>query len=198
MADAVRREVVKTDWEPIGEGESNRSTCGAKLRALAKWSEMKPYVIDAIEKAARGGSCWPLVFVGDTGSGKSCAAVCAVEKYGGHFHAFNVFCDELVQAGQERSFDHLGYHIYPNHIWHNWKTSKLPVVDDVGTRTKVSDHQFETLKRMLDTREMRPIIVTTNLQIEELSKVFDDRIASRLAGGTVIEFYRDRRLERET
>ncbi len=196
----MRREATKTGWEPIGAGDSDVRTCGP-FSELARWDEVSTGVQDAIEKAARGGSCWPLVLIGPAGSGKTCAAVASVMRWGGKFWQLNEFCDLLIDAAQDRLYHNscgVGYKITARAIWDEWRTAKLAVIDDVGTRTKVSDHQFDTLKRLLDSRELRPTIVTTNLQIDGIASVFDDRVASRLAGGTVIQFDGDRRLGRET
>ena len=69
------------------------------------------------------------------------------------------------------------------------------VLDDVGQRTKVSDCQYDAIKIALDRREGRPLLITTNLSLFDLATVYDERISSRLMGGTVIETSGDRRIE---
>ncbi|MFH0964721.1 MAG: ATP-binding protein [Planctomycetota bacterium] len=61
------------------------------------------------------------------------------------------------------------------------------VLDDLGLQGG-TDWAREHVVSLISRREAeeRPTIVTSNLSLEELSKAFDDRLASRLAGGKVI------------
>ena len=63
----------------------------------------------------------------------------------------------------------------------------LCVIDEIGAREKVSDHQYETLKTAIDRRQGQPLVLISNVSPPELSRVFDDRIASRCGAGTVVE-----------
>ena len=70
--------------------------------------------------------------------------------------------------------------------------------DDLGARDRVSDHAYETLKKVLDSREGRPLIALSNARLSELARVYDDRIASRLSAGTLIALDEpDQRLKKE-
>lgn len=148
------------------------------------------------QDVADDGGPWPLVFVGDVGTGKTCAALCLLDWVAGsrRFYTVADLCDELiaVQNGQreygQRKDSLLAW-------WHRWNDLGCCVVDELGSRTKVSDFQYETVKRAIDLREDRPSVFISNLSLDELAKVYDDRIASRLAAGTVIQFAgEDRRL----
>ncbi len=163
-----------------------------------EWSAIDESVRLVIEAAAIGDCRWPLVFMGKAGSGKSCASLCMWDKYGGHWHSFAALCAKLNEADFDRLHDHLGYRIFPRDIWNDWRNTNLGIIDDVGTRSKITDHQYETLKLALDAREEKPTVITTNLDIQALGRLFDDRIASRIAGGTIVEFSGDRRIERRT
>ena len=81
--------------------------------------------------------------------------------------------------------------------WKELTKSNLVVLDELGTRANVSDHHAETVKRVLDIREGKPLVVITNLRASELDSVYGDRIASRAAAGTIIDWsgYPDRRLQ---
>ena len=61
--------------------------------------------------------------------------------------------------------------------------SGIVVIDDLGAE-KVTDWVKETLYMIINNRyeEMRPVIVTSNLTLDELSTQLGDRIPSRLAG----------------
>jgi DNA replication protein DnaC len=72
------------------------------------------------------------------------------------------------------------------------------VLDDVGAGS-LSDHERRSTLHLLDRRLncLRPTIVTTNLTLEEIGRLMDGRIASRLSGFTRIAVTgRDRRAGR--
>ena len=56
-------------------------------------------------------------------------------------------------------------------------------LDDFGAE-KISEWSLEAIFLLIDTRirEMKPMFITSNLSISEISKRFNDRIASRIAG----------------
>jgi hypothetical protein len=64
---------------------------------------------------------------------------------------------------------------------------EVVVLDDIGTRARASDAQFDALHRILLQRDGRPLIATSNLGLADLARVYDDRSASRLASGTVLQ-----------
>lgn len=71
------------------------------------------------------------------------------------------------------------------------------ILDDLGTE-KITDFIKQDLYMILNEREMwdRPTIISTNLTVKEINEKFDPRIASRIAGGTVLKFTgKDRRLK---
>lgn len=153
---------------------------------------------DAMLDCAVVGGPWPLVFVGDVGTGKTCAALSLLDWVAGSRRYFTVadLCDELIAVqGGQREYGQRKDTVV--HWWERFKSVACVVVDELGARTKVSDFQYESVKRAIDLREDRPAVFITNLTLDELAKVYDDRIASRLAGGTVIQFDgEDRRIAR--
>lgn len=64
----------------------------------------------------------------------------------------------------------------------------LLVLDDLGAE-KATEWAIATLYLIIDRRyrEMKPTIVTTNLSVDDIATYLSPRIASRLAGGKVIE-----------
>lgn len=70
------------------------------------------------------------------------------------------------------------------------------IFDDVGVG-KLSDYNIEVWDEIIDRyyRNKNPMMITTNLNVEELSKVLGDRAASRISSGSVIALIgEDRRL----
>lgn len=62
------------------------------------------------------------------------------------------------------------------------------LIDDLGTE-KTTDYIKQNLQYVISEREAwgRATAITSNLKLRELADKFDDRIASRLAGGQVIQ-----------
>ena len=74
----------------------------------------------------------------------------------------------------------------------------LLVIDELGLRDRVSDFHLETVETAIDirTRSSRPLLVCSNLDLSVIGKMYDDRVFSRLAAGTVVELVgKDRRIE---
>lgn len=70
----------------------------------------------------------------------------------------------------------------------------LACFDDVGLRAP-TDAMYDIWYEVVNRRKRLPTIFTGNLSPEDLHKVYDARIASRLTEGTVIELAgKDRRL----
>ena len=61
----------------------------------------------------------------------------------------------------------------------------LLVLDDIGIRTP-TDVDLEILIRAVNARAGKPLIVTSNLDANELSKAFGARLTSRLLAGTML------------
>ena len=57
------------------------------------------------------------------------------------------------------------------------------LLDDLGSGS-LSDHERRNTLEILDQRLNRrlPTVVTTNLELDAIARLMDDRIASRLAG----------------
>lgn len=155
---------------------------------------------DVILQLVTGKLPWPLLLHGEAGSGKTCAALCMIDYYGGKYFDFPSFHANLrlAMAGELFSDNHHGvggFRIYETDIWNGWAKSNLTVIDDFCTREPTS-FQYETLKQAIDKRHRKPAVFTANLTLEEISRIYDDRIASRLSAGTIVKLEGDRRLSR--
>jgi hypothetical protein len=106
-------------------------------------------------------------------------------------------CSELITVQQGRKAFDSGATVYESDFWAMVGKQPLVVLDELGCREKVTDFQYETVKAVLDARDGRPLVVASNLGPEGLAVVYDDRIASRLMAGSVLELQgEDRRLSR--
>jgi hypothetical protein len=162
-----------------------------------------------IHELAEGRRPWPLFLFGEAGSGKSCAGLCMVDVFGGMYVELPTLCDMITDAQFGRLLWSSGHPRTTRDIWSAWHglvetkedgntiqrvTTPLGVLDEVGTRTNISDHHYATLKKAIDLREGRPTVYISNLDLDGISKAYDDRIASRLAAGTVYRTRGDRRV----
>ncbi len=162
-----------------------------KQRTMVK---VKAAVCDAIRECAMGRSSWPLVLIGGVGCGKTCAALCLCDYTVGRlaFIAAPDLADRLADAKCGRLMEWTADHgentrVTPRILWEDWERKALCVVDDLGQRDKNSDTAYEAVKQAIDRREGLPLIVTTNIGLDDLIDIYDARVVSRLSAGTVIE-----------
>lgn len=140
-----------------------------------------------------GDKPWPFVMAGEAGTGKSCAALVVVDTYGGLYYPVGDWCERVRDAEFGVLRYSSGYLVTRYEVWEEWKTASVVVLDEIGSRMNVTDAHYEWVKRAIDIREGRPAIFISNLSLKDLSETYDDRIASRLSGGTVVELTGDRR-----
>jgi DNA replication protein DnaC len=151
----------------------------------------------AVRSCATGERSWPLVVIGPVGVGKTCAGLCVLDYTGGFYYTAQGLAEDMIQAMKGQLATPRGSSVSQAQLWRELKQSALVVLDEVGDRTKASDHAYDCLKRLLDGREEAPLLVLTNLGLPEIAAVYDDRITSRLAAGTLVRLNGpDRRLER--
>lgn len=159
-----------------------------------------PALRTAIRAAVLAETPWPLVVHGPAGCGKTCAALCVLDHAGGEYHTAAGLCETIIRAQQGRlewSHEGRGGMLWPEQFWRKLAAASLVVLDELGSRERVSDHHYECVKRVLDDRAGKPLIVLSNLGLEKIASLYDDRIASRLAAGTVVRMEGDdRRLQR--
>lgn len=138
---------------------------------------------------------WPLVLIGPAGTGKTCAALCLVDHAHGRYWTAGDLCGLLIRAQDGRyEWSNGGYggKWHPEDVWGWIATAPLVALDEIGTRA-VSDFAYETVKRVIDEREGKPLVVISNADLAALGRLYDDRIVSRLAAGTVVELAGDDR-----
>lgn len=157
-----------------------------------------PVVRIAIENTFSGKAAWPLFVYGSAGTGKTCAGLCLLDYCGGVYFSVGGLCQHMIEAnkGQLCRFqDQEGPSLSPSRLWQLIHNSTLAVLDELGARSTVSDFHYDCVKRFLDERQGKPLLVLSNHPLDRLEKLYDDRVASRLAAGTVVELCgKDRRL----
>ena len=81
-------------------------------------------------------------------------------------------------------------------IFRKMTDTSLVIFNDVGLR-RPSEAAYEVFLQMLDVRVAKPTFFTSNLDPDQIRELFDDRIASRLLRGSVINAVGDDRRSEE-
>ena len=144
---------------------------------------------------------WPLLLSGAVGIGKTRACLCFHDWFGGRYDELATYADEFACVRRGEFRDLRWIHV-PKVFERDWikmmRAERLLIVDDIGRRARESDHVVDTLIRLLICREGgHPMVLVTNLTPEEIQANYDDRIASRMVAGTVVNIESvDQRAER--
>ncbi len=155
-----------------------------------------PGLRKVIGGCVRGNSPWPLVMTGEAGSGKTCAGLCIADFFRGWYTTFTHLHANVLMSknGDLWCRGPAGVRIWERDLWDRWASANICILDEIATR-KPTDSQYDTLKIALDKREGKPLVAISNLTMEEISTVCDDRIASRLDWGTRHTLSGDRRVQ---
>ena len=161
-----------------------------------------------IRELVTGKAEWPLLLHGPAGTGKTSAALCLLDLvHDGKYATAGEWAGWLADAMADRKVSlpwwtktGSGERQYmrkaPTYFLDMASKADLFVIDELATRT-ISDHHYDCLKRLIDLREGKPLIAISNLSPEELEKLYDDRVVSRLAAGTVLRLGgQDRRVKK--
>jgi len=200
LSDAMRRlsEPSRGNRKQLTEAPYKREYMPEKERWLRE-VDGRPGVPEQVHRrfgeCVCGSSPWPFVLTGEPGSGKTCAALVWLDMYGGRYYTAQEWAERVADARFERLRSSVGYLISLSEVWTNeCMRTNLFVLDELGMRAKASEHHYDCVKGVLDKREGRPLICISNLSLSGLEEVYDDRVASRLSGGTVVEMTGDRRM----
>lgn len=140
-----------------------------------------------IRKLVSGEAPWPWFVFGPAGTGKTCAALCLLDHATGKYYTATEWSDLLNRAreGRVSSVDADRCPLFPEDLWKEVARAPLVVIDELGSRQQTSDHQYDAVKRILDDRWGKPTVYLSNLTLASVAQVYDDRLADRLAEGTV-------------
>lgn len=157
---------------------------------------------DCIEDLCEGRGKWPLFLHGGVGTGKSCAALCLVDRVADaqfwQMPELATYVQSIKQGREEWYRSGLGGTWTERQWWAHLAQIPLLVLDDVGLREVNSAFQTEILFLALEAREGKPMICTSNLNADGIENSYNDRIRSRMCSGTVYELRgRDRRYHEE-
>jgi DNA replication protein DnaC len=162
---------------------------------------VRPVAVDQTPDEVRAAVCetmlalathrGPVLIGGKLGVGKSTVAAIVARA----FPSWSWFgCDELLTTlmqcrseGSVQRWDAQGYavHTTEQQLLRRLEQVGLLVLDDVGTRT-LTEPQAEALRRVLDARVDKALIVTTNCNTAGLDEHVGARNRSRLLAGCVV------------
>ncbi len=153
---------------------------------------------------------WPLFLTGAPGRGKSAAALCLCDLVRDSFYfRFTKFlkCLEWArqkevsllrwrETGPDMPSKLTNVSFNEANLYTTLKNAPLVCIDDLATRGGYTEPQYDLFYDLVEDRKLKPLIIVSNLSLQQLGEVFDDRILSRLARGTIFTLAgRDRRLD---
>jgi len=150
--------------------------------------KVAPSLRKAINEAVAA-SRWPIYLFGPAGVGKTCAAACVWRSWPRWplWYETSEIINRIVRCRTSDDSDDS-----ERGLTNKIRDTPLIVLNDFGIRAP-TEAAFEILIRIIDLRLGKPLIVTSNLEPEQLAKVFDDRVASRLLRGSVVHCVGDDR-----
>jgi len=145
-----------------------------------------------------GHSPWPLLLWGLPGRGKSCAALCLLDHVGGLYCKLDTFVKRIRSAdlGKLTTGGAPGicepWIMAVKQAWEPWRECRFAVMDELGRDEDPSRFHKLVLTDAIDSRveehaQVMPTLFVSNLGLDGLSRLYGDRIASRLSCGTVRE-----------
>ena len=134
-----------------------------------------------------------LLFVGNTGLGKTFLANCIAKKVLEMgktvvYQTAPVLMDKVIEYKFSYDKD-----IYEKEQYNKIFYVDLLIIDDLGTET-MSNNKFTELFNIINTRLLnnKKILISTNLTLNELYQQYDERVMSRLIGNfTICKFVGD-------
>lgn len=156
---------------------------------------------------------WPFFLTGAPGRGKSAAALCLADHVADSvYYRFTRLLkafewarsgEASVERWMKRSTDAGDTQMVMRResmkewrFWDYLRLAPLVVIDDLATRGGYTEPQYDQFYDLIEDRKMRPTMIVSNVSLTELGKIFDERIVSRLARGTIFTLTgRDRRLD---
>lgn len=155
-------------------------------------SRVAPAVAAAVNGCCTMAQPWPLVLLGPTGVGKTCAVLLMTDRFGGIYTTLDDLTERFRQARmgtltEDGVANCTPRKVHPVDMLWEWYLSPLVVLDELGLPRASRDHEYQVLRGCMDRREGLPAVYVSNLSLTELARVYDDRVSRRLSDGTVVE-----------
>lgn len=168
---------------------------------VRRWPAVDADARRVIGACRTGRSPWPLVMLGPTGSGKSCAALCVLDscRWGVYFTVRQVV-EKKMQAANGELYQKNP--LSPNRVGEvemmDYLTRcELLILDEIAKRAECSPNETDIVHELLSRRHGKPTIVISNRTLREIASAYDGAVASRLSAGTVLKMDgADRRMMR--
>lgn len=144
----------------------------AEARVPRQLDLVDPDLRKVFRALVTGQTPWPLFLHGPVGTGKTMAALCLCDHVdNSYYRTVSALADNRMAKGSD--MEHVA-------------KVRLAVLDEIGAREKVGDLIYEVVKEFADRRERhgRVAVYVSNLDAQELARLFDDRVADRLLCGT--------------
>lgn len=154
-----------------------------------------PEAADLLNHAVNGRRPWPLFVVGDVGSGKTRLGLVLLDMFGGLYYTRKLWVERVNDAQFRRLQSKAGFTLSPGEVRLEWSRASLTVMDELGTTSKVTDFAREEVQLCLDARFGKPAVYISNMDLATIGTLYDDRVASRLSGGTILHLTGDYRTE---
>jgi DNA replication protein DnaC len=139
-------------------------------------------VAAGLSKLVVGELPWPLFVYGGAGRGKSSLGLALADHVRKSLYiTVSDFVDQLA------GYNHQKAETWEQFNWTKYAEPPLVVIDELGTRS-LTEVQYDSLLRLIDRRETHPLVLISNFDIPHLITLYDQRLASRLDAGTVIEW----------
>ena len=153
--------------------------------------KVNPKVAKQINKVLTGNAPWPIYLHGTTGCGKTCTGLVISDYYGGEYTTLADWLSKAIRIEKSQEQWSTGFPVSYTELWMPWRMAIVTVLDEIGHREDVSGHHYDMLTKLMQYREGRTAIYISNLDLNEIASAYDDRIASRIGSGTVIELSSD-------
>ena len=153
-------------------------------------AQVDPELVGVFRRLVAGENPWPLFLHGPVGVGKTLAALSLADhaRTAAYFTADGL-CNTLLELRDQPAM--------VRGLWDAIDGKHLVIIDELGLRGNVSEFFYGTIKRVADARELnagRVGIFISNLDANQLVRIFDDRLGSRLFCGSHFHLTgRDRR-----
>jgi len=155
--------------------------------------QVPEHLATEIRLCCEGVKPWPLFIHGEAGSGKTCAALALSDRTDSYYAITSEFVQRMRDAEFGRLYSESGYTVSTLQLWRDWTRPDVAILDEIGTRDRVTDYHYEVIKACLDKREGRPCVYISNHSLKTIAETYDDRVASRLSAGTIVECVGDLR-----